>query len=296
MNCVLSLIGFVLRSQMLASIKSTLKSQSWALSLYRKLYRFKSKLRIGLAGGVSFQEGDNYSWIFPYVDPARARGSFIVEIGSRDALDAISLTQLYSPCECFVLEPTRVGLLECLKNLENSFMSSKITVLPFAAIAKNDAESDLGLVEFKEYTAGNIGASSLFEWHTDFHSDTDPDKGLERRKSVEKTYKVPAIAVDNLSFLFERRVFLLAIDVEGAECEVLRGAQSLLKTVDYVCVESGFNQPRRGVARDAAVLLCDFMGRNNFDLISTNARLGSLPKNDGLMRQFDLLFRNRALN
>jgi FkbM family methyltransferase len=281
---------------MLASIKSALKSNSWALSLYRKLYRFKCNARIGLGGGVSFQEGDNYSWIYPYVDPERARGSFIVEIGSRDALDAISLVRQYSPSECFVFEPTRVGLLECFKNLGKSTVSSKVTVLPFAVIGSNDVDHGLKLVEFKEYTAGNIGASSLFEWHTDFHADTDPDKGLERRESVEKTYKVPAIAADDLPFLFEKRVFLLAMDVEGAECEVLKGAQSLLKTVDYVCVESGFNQPRRGVARDAAVLLCDFMGHNNFDLISVDGFCGSLPKDDGLMKQFNLLFRNRALS
>ena len=281
---------------MLASIKSALKSNSWALSLYRKLVRFKNKMRIGLGGGVSFQEGDNYSWIYPYVDPSRARDSFIVEIGSRDALDAISLARQYSPSECFVFEPTRVGLLECFKNLGKSTLSSKITVLPFAIIGKNDVDHGLGLVDFKEYAAGNIGASSLFEWHTDFHADTDPDKGLERRKSVEKTYKVPAIAVDHLPFLFEKRIFLLAIDVEGAECEVLKGAQALLKGVDYVCVESGFNQPRREVARNAAVLLCDFMELNGFDLISVDGRSSSLPKDEGIMKQFNLLFRNRVLS
>ena len=68
-----------------------------------------------------------------------------------------------------------------------------------------------------------------------------------------------------------------------------------MRTVDYVCVETGFNQPRRGVAKDAALILCDFMDQKNFDMISVDGRSDSLPDDDGLMRQFNLLFRNREL-
>ena len=72
---------------MLQKIKSALKANPQFLTLYRNLYRFKSNALSSFYGDVSFQEGDNYSWIYPYVDPARANGSFIVEIGSRDAFD-----------------------------------------------------------------------------------------------------------------------------------------------------------------------------------------------------------------
>jgi len=293
---MLGLLFVDLFGKMLEKLKAKLKAMSWARSVFRSYCRLKGGIEGAFSGGAPFPEGDNYTWIKSYLDPLRSRDSFIVEIGSRDALDAIFLTRLYSPSACFVFEPTRVGISKCFQNVDGSEVGEKITILPFALIGKDSLRRGLDLVEFREYTAGNPGASSLYEWHTDFHADIDPDKNKEHREVVERSYKVPAIAADDLPFLFQKRIFLLAIDVEGAECEVLRGAQNLLKTVDYVCVESGFNQPRRGVARDAAALLCDFMDSCNFDLISVDGCSDSLPKDDGLMRQFNLLFRNSVIN
>ena len=241
-----------------------------------------------------FKEGGNYNWIYEYLNQNKAENAFIIEVGSRDALDAISLTREFSPSECFVFEPTRPGICRCIESLSRSSVGEKIILLPFALLGKQHAGNSLGIVEFNEYIAGNIGASSLYKWHTDFHSDLDPDKGRELREQVEKVYKVPASSLDELSFLFEKRTFLLAIDVEGAELEVLSGGVNLLRSVDYVCVETGFNQPRQNVPRDAARQILNFMNSVGFDLVAVNDGSTMLPSDDGLMKQFDLLFSRRS--
>lgn len=71
-------------------------------------------------------------------------------------------------------------------------------------------------------------------------SDNDTTASLcpEGEKSVKTT--IPIVALD--SVVPDLEIFLLKIDVEGAECEALRGATNVLLRTNFLLVEAHTKQ------------------------------------------------------
>ena len=110
-------------------------------SLPNKLkYRLKAKLRWIYSdkwGKKYFWNGGNYKWIFRRLDIKKnsydLSNSIIIEIGSRDCLDAIELYEQFKPSQVFAFEPSRSGISRCVEVLKENFeISSKITLCGFA--------------------------------------------------------------------------------------------------------------------------------------------------------------------
>lgn len=274
----------------LPKIKKKLKQNYITNKFFLKIKRIKI-IFSNLISDKSIKPGSNYNWIFNYINEYNKSSLNIIEVGSRDALDALSLSLKLNPEKCFIFEPTRVGITNCCNNISKYNGKVDFVLLPFAA---HNAQNGIQLLEFREFIYGkNHGASSLYKWHTNYHSELDDDKGIELEKQTEILYKVPSCSLDSLDFLFEKKIFLLAMDVEGAEFEVLNGAVKLLKKIKYICLETGFNQPREGVPRDSAEKIVKFLKEKGFNLVAVDNGDSSLPKDDGQLKQFNILFQNK---
>jgi FkbM family methyltransferase len=117
---------------------------------------------------------------------------------------------------------------ELLENLKNS----KIENYPFlvACTDKDDEMVDFNIL----YDPGNKGCSSLLY----------PKNHIFQM--YQETISAQTITIDSLikrnNFKYED-FQLLDIDVQGAELLVLRGAEELLKHVDYISLEVTFHSP-----------------------------------------------------
>lgn len=223
-------------------------------------------------------------------------GALILEIGSRDCLDAVELYQQFVPEAVYAFEPSKPGMRRCLDVLAD-FPDIAPSVM-LCGFALGDMSGTTTLYEFtlKETASGsvNIGASSLFPWTSRHHSDDDPVKGIEDQVAVQRHYPVPVFRADALSFLKNRDILLIAMDVEGAELAVLEGAEALLPHVRYLCLEAGYHLPREGGVADGCAVV-DYLVARNWELVLCKGTgQAVLPEDPGHLTQFDLLFRNKA--
>lgn len=242
--------------------------------------------------------GGNYRWVFDALAAdgvgRNNRESIIIEVGSRDCLDAIELHRQFGPAHVYAFEPSRPGMARCLEVLKDFPDSAGAITLCGFALGDSNGEALLYEFTLPEVGSGqvNIGCSSLFAWTSRNHRAGSSSKGIEDRQTVQQTYPVPVFRADDLPMLGDRPILLIAVDIEGAELAFLRGAETLLRRARYLCLEAGYNLPREGGAADAPALV-DHLVARGWHLMRCNATGGpELPPDPGYVTQFDLLFRN----
>jgi hypothetical protein len=101
---------------------------------------------------------------------------------------------------------------------------------------------------------------------------------------------VPVVRLDD--YAHEQRlgeVYLLKIDVQGFELEVLEGAVELLRRTDYVFVEAGIRPLYEGAPRFTGVY--DWLDAHGFHLISMRA----WHRGNQTLVETDMLFRRNEL-
>ena len=98
--------------------------------------------------------------------------------------------------------------------------------------------------------------------------------------------RVPVRRLDGIIPLDIARPCLLKIDTQGAELEVLAGAERLLEQVDIAIVETSFHQFRKGAPEIDQVI--DAMARRGFRCYE--ALEGHFRSLDGAMAQIDIAF------
>ena len=166
-----------------------------------------------------WNQGKNYDWLSEYIFNERLDKSSIVEIGSRDALDSISLLKKYNFKQAFVFEPSNPGIIKCLQNIKKSKLSERINFYPFAI------GNFFGLKTFYENTekidVPNIGASSFFSQNLNEY----------------KSYKVPVVKLSDILTDVNLDLYLAMIDVEGFELEVISNEKELFNRFKYICLE-----------------------------------------------------------
>ena len=166
-----------------------------------------------------WNQGKNYDWLSDYIFNERLNTSAIVEVGSRDALDSISLLKKYNFKQAFIFEPSNPGILMCLQNIKNSKFSERINFYPFAI------GDSFELKTFYENTekidVPNVGASSFYS----------------QNLSEYKTYKVPVVKLSEILSETNLDLYLIMIDVEGFELQVINKSKELFSRFKYVCLE-----------------------------------------------------------
>lgn len=164
----------------------------------------------------------NYSWIFRFI-PHNLRQ--IVEVGSRNALDAISLSRYFGcPVLSFEADPRQ------FEGYQANVASSGADVT-MRSEALTDSDGPMLFWQVQPELYANDGVSSLLE--IDFTTRQASD--VERfHTPIQRPITVQAARWDSLKI---ESPSLLVMDVEGAELRVLRGFGSDLKDVNYVALE-----------------------------------------------------------
>jgi len=151
----------------------------------------------------------------------------IFEVGSRDGLDAISLSKKYpnSQVYCFECNPLTVDI--CRNNIKNS-LQTNIHFYDFALGKKNATIPFYSYVKDKNtiHEIESSGSSSFFK-RTDYHQTQKHIKDVD----VVNVYN---FCLDNNI----NKIDLLCMDVQGYELNILKGCESMIHNIEYIILES----------------------------------------------------------
>ena len=192
-------------------------------------YRFQYSVRMANVlkrlGGHAVVSS-NYSWVLPYL---KDKGSvdFFIEVGSRDALDAIFLSQ-FLQVQGVAFECVPKNVRDCLNNIRISGESR----LSIDERCLTDFSGEVTFNAIDSDKHDNPGAGSLFELDFSTRDEMDPDRNLG---SIQRTISVKAVRFDETNYPTPHTVFM---DVQGAELLVLKGFGSRLSEVTNVVLET----------------------------------------------------------
>jgi FkbM family methyltransferase len=164
----------------------------------------------------------------------------IFEVGSRDGLDAIDLSQAFR-CPVFAFECNPDAIALCRRNLAAA--GDHQVELVELALSERDGAIDFFPFDLTRYD--NLGASSMFL--IDFTTNrlpSDPDYG---RGAVQTHIKVSSARGD--TFCRDRQIAqvdLLCMDVQGAERLVLEGFGDALRRTTWVITETAVRSTYSG--------------------------------------------------
>jgi len=201
----------------------------------------------------------NYNWAFPYL---RGPIASIVEIGSRDGLDALTLAETFScPVTAFECDPAQY-----LATVENVRLSgaSAITVLPYAASDKN-APIQFWQVDTSTYNVP--GTSSMFEVNFENRQNSDVASG---RDVIQRPVTVEGVRFDSLDIPAPT---LIAMDVQGAEVLALKGFGAQLRHCRYIVTEAERVPSYKG--GNSFRELHRFVRSQGFELVATSIGSGT---------------------
>jgi FkbM family methyltransferase len=147
----------------------------------------------------------------------------ILEIGSRDAKDALKLSEYYK-CHVYAFECNPHTLQDCQKNIRKN---PNVTLVPYAVWDKTGSIDFYPIVE-TEGVCYNPGASSCFPVSRSGHHKT----------YIQEKITVNSIRLDDwLNSQKIPQVDLLCIDAQGATMNILKGLGNNLAGVKYIITE-----------------------------------------------------------
>jgi FkbM family methyltransferase len=148
----------------------------------------------------------------------------IFEIGSRDALDAIELSDYYK-CHVFAFECNPAAIELCKTN---------IGLNPNITLVEKGVWLTSGLKDFFQVPEFNIGASSFLEFNPEAPNYSDIlSEGLTQKKITVSTVRLDEFLTSNNI----QNIDLLCMDVQGAAFEVLQSLGNDIRNVKYIIVE-----------------------------------------------------------
>ena len=252
-------------------------------------------------GKKYYWSGGNYLWIYPYLKEfleikTNLNDYSIVEVGSRDCIDACEFAKNFNPKNIFVFEPCREALKRCAEVLKDNQKCAEKIVLHGAALGEKNGVSDFFEFSKKDPWALNkinIGASSFGEWTSEGLPDSHRHKLF---KDTCLRYKVPVLKGDNLLNLQKENYLIICIDVEGFELNVLRGILKTLEKTHFVCVEMSYNLNRKNIKNDANSVH-DLLINHNFEVVVCDSTRGkNFPLKQKFTQIFNVLYKNTKLN
>ena len=101
------------------------------------------------------------------------------------------------------------------------------------------------------------------------------DSSFIKPRHFDSIVKVNTVRLDSL---FDRNIKLLKVEAEGAEPEVLLGAENLLSKIQYISADLGFERGTHGESTLVPVL--NYLLERNFELVEiSHERIVALFKN-----------------
>jgi len=151
----------------------------------------------------------------------------IFEIGSRDGLDAISLSKKYSESQVYSFECNPLTVDICRRNITNS-LQKNIHFYDFALGKENGKFPFYPYIKCKNtvHELESSGSSSFFK-RIDFNESQEYIKDVD----VVKVYD---FCLNNSI----HKIDLLCMDVQGYELNILKGCESMIQNIDYIILET----------------------------------------------------------
>ncbi len=160
-----------------------------------------------------------------FLDSIQTPITSVLELGSRDAADAIHLSERFK-CEVYSWEcnPHAIALCKVALMQYNHLVSGK----PKIHLVESAVWNEPGTIKFFPVTNGNHGASSCFKANLDYPYEQYQQDEIE----------VPAMRVDD--WLNENELptpELVCMDLQGAEMKALESMGDKLNDVQYIITE-----------------------------------------------------------
>jgi len=178
--------------------------------------------------GINFRE-TNYGWSFRIFPNRPTAEDLSLEIGSRDALDAIDIAKFFG-CRVIAFGPVPENILICHQNL----LGANPDIASLIDVDERCLSSKSGTVIFwaiDQDLYSNNGAGSMFHLNFDNRSPTDIDY---KRQQIQKPICVDAVRFDESGIQAPHTIFL---DVQGSELEVLQGFGAKLNQIQNIVLE-----------------------------------------------------------
>jgi len=171
----------------------------------------------------------------------------IVELGSRDGIDALVLSEIYPTSKIYTFEANPRQADICRRNIGNK------SNIEFFSVAVGSENIEL---EFHEYVNDNVGASSLY-------------KRIDYQSTQKTIGNVMCRRLDTiLKKLNVEKVDAIFADIQGFEIEALKGAGIYLDSCQFVYIEAPIvNSVYIGAPNHEEIM--KFMNSNKFELILT---------------------------
>lgn len=236
-----------------------------------------------------------YQWATDYILEYSPQINTIAEIGSRDGVDTIFLSELFQTKNNYIFEADPNLIDGINKNLKNHDYKSNYEVFNIA-LGNENKEVDFLSVDKEKYN--NLGVGSLFEINFHNREKSDPDFN---RESVQKKVQVELKKYSSLKL---ETPDLIAMDVQGAELDVLKGFENLLKKVKFIISESSISENYIGgstflemhkyLKNNFKLLINSRYGKNNFKL-NVDAYKYKLSEKKMYQPDFNVLYINKNL-
>lgn len=152
----------------------------------------------------------------------KSKVNSILEIGSRDVIDAINLSDYYK-CHVYAFECNPEALSICYHNRKDN---PNITIVPLAAWNQSCFLTFYPIIKIPN--AYNLGASSLLKISSD-----SPERGLQQAEITVKATRLD----DWLTSQNLPTPELICMDVQGAAKQVIEGFGNRLREVNYIITE-----------------------------------------------------------
>jgi len=243
---------------------------------------------------VTYKKSE-YQWATDYILEYSPQINTIAEIGSRDGVDTIFLSELFQTKNNYIFEADPNLIDGINKNLKNHDYKSNYEVFNIA-LGNENKEVDFLSVDKEKYN--NLGVGSLFEINFHNREKSDPDFN---RESVQKKVQVELKKYSSLKL---ETPDLIAMDVQGAELDVLKGFENLLKKVKFIISESSISENYIGgstflemhkyLKNNFKLLINSRYGKNNFKL-NVDAYKYKLSEKKMYQPDFNVLYINKNL-
>jgi FkbM family methyltransferase len=136
--------------------------------------------------------------------------------------------------------------------LDQSYIAYEPSMLEFECLRLNLAANH------KAYNFAISDSNSI----TDFYVSTEyADSSFFMPKVFEEKQKIQTFRIDHL---VNNKVKLLKIDAEGAEYEVIKGIENIIKKIEYIAIDLGFEKGIDEISPAPEVI--NFLLRNKFEM------------------------------
>lgn len=212
----------------------------------------------------------------------------IVELGSRDLIDACALQKYYgAQVYSFECNP------DCLNACEKNFQTFEPDVKNKICLIRNAVSLTDDIVKFYPFDLNqydNMGASSMLKIDFNQRSTDDPDYG---RMCPQKEIIVNGIRADTFMSKYQlSTVDLLCIDLQGYELNALKSFGDRLYDVKNIITECSIQSTYVGGATFIEVL--EYLSQFGFEYCCSNKFGYEFPNTENTgFSEFDAMFVRR---